>query len=900
MSHSRNRFARKGNSCYFSIFLFLATFMLATGMAHAQYPSSSPVTPVKYEFIKFTGYPGTTHQVASRMDLCVAFMDAMNPASPAAPVWYNPRLPATIGNYTAHGKSLPEQCGFTSRYGDPDWRSPGVAFCGDTYETRTSSPFDVDPVKMECGCPNGTKWYSDANTCVKTSQLTGASLHLGKGANMGPPPEPDCHCQAPSEPSVGEPINPNTGNMWHVQKDFVASAPGGLELRRVYNSTPFYADSSATHAFGGRWTNIYDASLRQEISSTVTDGSRGVVCWRREDTKFVWCEAPQLPVASSNPRAVSIFRRDGKRYFFNLVNGLWVGDADTNDRVTAQYNASGTSVLGWKYISAQGDVTEHYDVNGLLSSITSRSGVTQTLTYSDGTTNATSISRLPADAPACSHVQDGDVLSAGRLICVTDQWGRQLQFEYDKAGRVTKVLDPKDQFYLYEYDGASGGCPTFNPANPSCTANNLTKVTYPDGKSEIYFYNEAQKINNGQSCSSASVGNGQGPWLNALTGLVDGNGQRYIIWTYDCAGRATSSQLAAGANKVVLAYPTTTGQTLTQYVGDLSNPAIVVSNLSTETKLGVAKSFSADMACADCGLYKWRLHDNNANVSSVTDWNNVTTCYQYDLSRNLEIGRIEGHGGGGCPSNISAETSLYAPERKISTQWHPVFRLVTAIAEAKRLTRFTYDETGNLLTKSKQATTDVSGALGFFATTVGPVRIWTYTYNSTGQLLTVAGPRKDVVDRVTYGYDNLGNLSSITNALGHVTSFSNYDENGNVGTIIQANRSVRIFTYSSRGWVTSSSMQTDGVAENTFYEYDGVGQLTKVTLPDGATLAYTYDTAHRLIAISDALGNTVRYTLDVRGNRTSEQIIDPNGALVRQISRVFDVNDRVTKLTGQM
>src|SRR5256886_17272874 len=94
------------------------------------------------------------------------------------------------------------------------------------------------------------------------------------------------------------------------------------------------------------------------------------------------------------------------------------------------------------------------------------------------------------------------------------------------------MTDPAGGQYTFEYDGASG------PAG----AGNLTKVTFPDGKTRVYFYAEAAHINGGSACATPA------PNLpNVLTGLQDENGTPYATWTYDCQARATGSQHAAGA-----------------------------------------------------------------------------------------------------------------------------------------------------------------------------------------------------------------------------------------------------------------------------------------------------------------------------------------------------------------
>ncbi len=84
--------------------------------------------------------------------------------------------------------------------------------------------------------------------------------------------------------------------------------------------------------------------------------------------------------------------------------------------------------------------------------------------------------------------------------------------------------------------------------------------------------------------------------------------------------------------------------------------------------------------------------------------------------------------------------------------------------------------------------------------------------------------------------------------------------------------------------------------QTTNYGYDAVGQLTKVTLPDGSMVSFSYDGAHRLTGAADSSGNSIAYTLDAMGNRTQEQAKDPSGNLARQVTRVFDSMNRPLKV----
>ena len=45
-------------------------------------------------------------------------------------------------------------------------------------------------------------------------------------------------------------------------------------------------------------------------------------------------------------------------------------------------------------------------------------------------------------------------------------------------------------------------------------------------------------------------------------------------------------------------------------------------------------------------------------------------------------------------------------------------------------------------------------------------------------------------------------------------------------------------------------------------------------------------------------GNSINYTLDVMGNRVNETVTDTGGNLTRQVSRVYDILNRLQTVTG--
>jgi len=425
--------------------------------------------------------------------------------------------------------------------------------------------------------------------------------------------------------------------------------------------------------------------------------------------------------------------------------------------------------------------------------------------------------------------------ASGHLTTITDPYGRKLTFTYDASGRIDGLTDPTGGIYAYTYD-----------AN-----NNLAAVTYPDGSTRGYHYEVAA-------------------FPHALTGITDENGNRYATWGYDALGRAILSEHAGGAERAQLSYNSDGTTGVTDAVG-------TVRTYRFKTVLGVAKGAGIDQpAGAGCGPAGSQIdYDANGNLAARTDFNGVKTTYSYDLARNLETSRTEASG------TPAARTTV--------TTWHATLRLPTQVtvyaggtASGTPLltTDYVYDGQGNLLTKTEQGN--------------GASRSQAYSYNAAGQMLTVDGPRSDVADVTTYGYDAQGNLASLTNALGQTTQLAGYTAHGQPTRIVDANGVATTLAYDARQRLTSRST----AGETTQYQYDGVGQLTGVTLPDGTTLTYSYDAAHRLTQIADSAGNRIAYSLDALGNRINEDSYDPSGQLARHIDRVYDALGRLQAVTG--
>jgi RHS repeat-associated protein len=173
-------------------------------------------------------------------------------------------------------------------------------------------------------------------------------------------------------------------------------------------------------------------------------------------------------------------------------------------------------------------------------------------------------------------------------------------------------------------------------------------------------------------------------------------------------------------------------------------------------------------------------------------------------------------------------------------------------------------------------------------------RNWSYTYNSLGLIETADGPRTDVQDITTYGYDAQGHLTTVTNALGHVSQFSNFDTYGKPQSLTDANGVQTSLVYTPEGWLASISVSSS----TTSFEYDAVGQVTKITRGDGSWLSYTWSAARRLTSVTNNQGETVEYDYDLMGNRTAQHLKDATGNLAQQSTWVYDELGRLLRSVG--
>ena len=456
--------------------------------------------------------------------------------------------------------------------------------------------------------------------------------------------------------------------------------------------------------------------------------------------------------------------------------------------------------------------------------------------------------------------RSGQVLTmaydGSHLASVTDGFGRTLQFSYNASGLVSTMTAPDGGVYAYTYldrsvartaDAAIHGeyvleTVAFPDATPSATDNPTVR----------YHYENADL-----------------PY--ALTGITDERGVRFATFAYDDLGRAVETTHADGADRTAFAYGTSERV--------VTNPLGRDSTYRIATAQGNPRVVELDgEATANCVASDTSYtYDANGNVASHVDAEGRVTRTTRD-SRGLPLTVTEADG------TADARTTTYT--------WHATWHVPLSITETGRRIDFTYDSGGRLATRTE---TDLT------AHAAAP-RAWTYTHSASGLLLTRDGPLAGSADTVSYAYDDDGFLASITDESGAVTTVVARTGSGYPTRIVDPNGIAWALAYDARHRLLSYTVDDGGpLAATTSVAYDALGNVTRLTAPDGSALDYAWNDARRLTRISNALGEEIAFAYDAKGDVTSSTVRDSSGGtLRRQETRTYDEIGRLLNLVGSL
>ncbi|GAA4230000.1 polymorphic toxin-type HINT domain-containing protein [Actinomadura meridiana] len=414
---------------------------------------------------------------------------------------------------------------------------------------------------------------------------------------------------------------------------------------------------------------------------------------------------------------------------------------------------------------------------------------------------------------------------------------RTTTYDYDDHGRLTTTTDPAGGESSYDYDERG----------------NRTRVTDAAGTVRAYTYNDL-----GQVTTVTAIGFKPDPTSeDEAQDLVTDS------YAYDPAGRQASHTDAMGRTERYTYYDdgllaTHVRQTATGDFIDAQYAYDAAGNLAQEiTGNGFTRTDytldAADQVTSQTlvpgGLDRTltRAFDADGNLTRTTTtggWDQGverTAVYTYDNAGQLTSETLSGDGA-------ARTTRITVDQRGLTTRLTDPRGAVDGADPAAYSTDFTYDEAGNLtLTTSPPTSTETGG--GPAATTRTTTR---QSYNTFGE--------------VTAVQDGNGNIvRSTRDGLGQVTRITSPPYTQPTGGTINA--------------VTK-------------YEYDPIGQLTKVTDPKDGETGYLYN----------GLGQMVRRTDPHRADQTTPTWLytySPTGEQLSETSPVGAQNQATYNDLGQ-
>ena len=461
------------------------------------------------------------------------------------------------------------------------------------------------------------------------------------------------------------------------------------------------------------------------------------------------------------------------------------------------------------------------------------------------------------DGSRCGFLPDG------QLAWIEDEKSNRLNLFYDARGFLETVIDAASGRVLsFSYNADDRIAVITGPATDAVADGiwarfiydghqNLGSVTYADGSGFDYAYTDANDLHN-------------------LTEKRNRAGHLINSWAYDNQDRCAGHFSSAGKS-VTVAYPDETQVEITDAYGVLRT--YTIGDIDGRRRLFAVTGPTLSPYGGD-NVIRWEF-DGQLNLTEVEYGGGSITLF-------LD------HDPRGNPATI-----IWAAGSPVERALHYTYHLqmnsalsrteVSVLGNGNKVTVWDYDDDGNDI-PNENPTRSISRIIerGFTRDLTGAVIPFEYVnslaYNVRGQVTHVDGPRPGQDDTTTFSYDNgSGNLLSILRPLIGLTTLSDYDAAGQVGTITDVNGQADHFLYNGRGRTTNVVHETDGSAKSVVFNTAGLPYI--MTDEDGVSREFEYDVVYgRLSRKFDMDDNFIAYTYDAQGNLIERGKHDASGA----------------------
>jgi len=504
---------------------------------------------------------------------------------------------------------------------------------------------------------------------------------------------------------------------------------------------------------------------------------------------------------------------------------------------------------------------------------------------------------------------------------ITDWNGNYIQFYYTAKNLVNRIVDSAGREFKYEYSGWDAGDEDWTSGDAR-----LLKVIYPDDSFKEYLYEDSSLPNH-------------------ITGIMDENGDRYSTYSYYPDGRAHTSE-HAGYEKVTLVYDSDTQTTVTD--GDGNNS---VYQYTENLKIRKFEYDGVEYNSLEAAIAAVRIKHSNGKWEKMQPyrWSGAAASSSSSLFPMVTSMSV----GGGSAALLTPKTGDHARRTEdmldegggsthfVYGDYHTESKTEAYGTTLARTTDYEYLEDESALPRFVRSESVAGGGLQKVTETKyedasfprlptqiiesgyrpdgtsAPDRITSFTYTSSGLLESVDGPaagdctpsgsgftgdctfytwhETDPVDpaQPCLSGGQCGQMASIKNAKGHVTTFDEYFPEGWLKQSTSPTGLVTSYAYNWRGQPLTVTEAYGTESRVTAYSYDDAGQLESATMPNNMQLTYEWLPSHLLWYVEDNYGNRIEYEYDLRGNRKSELVKDSSGSLKKQVTMVFDAHNHL-------
>lgn len=698
-----------------------------------------------------------------------------------------------------------------------------------------------------------------AEQCEGGWRTNGFKHHVAPGLSGAPALNPPAAVREAAAARYG-PVDLYTGALTYQETDFGIEDAG----KRLSVTRTFRSDKLSGGDAGPGWTSSY-------VEGLSSDGMGGWVLG--------------LPDGGSIPFATDIAAgyTPASGVFADFTSDPTGSAITTGDQTTYQFNPAGelTGLL-------LGDPGHEVDIErsgGKVSKVTGTSGRYFTFTRVDGKVTAATDST--GRGVALSYTD-------GRLSAVAGVDGKSRRYEYDTAGRLTKVLSPTGVVLMAAEFGADGKVAWLEEAGQGRTtfgydtANRRTIATLANGDTITYGYDSLGRVvtETRGNTSTHTVYDGEGRVTaqvagvpnTAMTGYtpsasavfydgrndkitsIDPSG-RWELTTYNTKHRPLTTRRTDGTT-VVRTYDSNNRlQTLTDPAGKVWQYQFNARGQVT------AQTDPLNRARA-------LTYTTTGNLDTITDETGAVTTFGYDTAgRRTSVTDPLGHQRTATLTPWDATATLTLPRGGLTTVAYDDDRRQTSVTDATgHLTRFEYDTAGR---PSAQVNPDTGratveyDAIGRVIKRFNPRGALTQlAYTPEGWLASHTQPNTAVT---TFAYDPAGRQYRSTNPLGQVTQVV-YDPAGRPRDIWNPDGGHTVIGYDIMGrqatlttplgnlWRVEYDMVgrpikwTDPLNYTTLAGYDFAGRLTSTTDQNSVATTYAYDDVQRTTTITDTLG----------------------------------------------